>query len=969
MVLHRLAQCGVRAKRVCVRIDTTFSALLLLSPHLANRNKHHPRTAVSSKFMDTNLFSAHLVRGLTDKIYDKRKSAALEIEKLVRDNETTPSHITEIIDTLVQGFVYSNNSNARNGGLIGLAATAIALGPGVAPYLDIIVPPILSCFSNQDSRVRYYACESMYNIAKVAKGEVLRFFNSIFDALCKLAADPATSVKNGADLLDRLIKDIVSELSTTYVSPHQQPYNPIESEQETAGLVVPTSLPRNTAFSLPRFIPVLSQRIYARNSFTRQYLVSWITVLDSIPDLELVSFLPEFFDGLLNCLSDPSADVRTATSGLLGEFLQEIKQAAAAAAVCKEEPADDKGNYTPGQGVIVQYDRIVEILVQRLSSDEEDMQKTALQWINEFIIIAKDVVIQFTPRIIMNVLPCLAHPTSVIRDTAIETNNNLQKLVLEASPIPKPTSPLPANRNSAAVIVAEVKEEEQQQQPAEVEEKLDDDDDVVATSAEPNPYFTSNFSDTTPATTTSLSRSGDEEPFDYQTTVANLRLQFLNENEATRVAALEWLLMLHSKAPTKILASDDGTFPALLKTLSDSSEEVVKRDLQLLAQISSHSNLEYFRHFMTNLLSLFSTDRRLLESRGSLIIRQLCLSLDPERIYTTIADILANDEDLEFASIMVQNLNIILITSSELTDLRKRLRNLESKDGQRLFITLYRSWCHNAVATFSLCLLAQAYEHAANMLQLFAELEITVSMLIQVDKLVQLLESPVFTYLRLQLLEPEKYPYLFKCLYGILMLLPQSSAFSTLRNRLSSVSSLGFFHVMPNKSTPTAENTTSKTRLGTKKTNDEGIKFQELLHHFKLVQSRHERQRKQALQTIPRSNIKSSRRSRYNSDPSFHVGGESGGMGASTAPGRGNGGDAGTVYGTVNGNAGAGLHHKSNHGATTTNTLAMKSNGTPSPTLAIGPHDRLGASISSNGVRTTNSRMGPRNKTPAGARK
>jgi hypothetical protein len=53
--------------------------------------------------------------------------------------------------------------------------------------------------------------------------------------------------------------------------------------------------------------------------------------------------------------------------------------------------------------------------------------------------------------------------------------------------------------------------------------------------------------------------------------------------------------------------------------------------------------------------------------------------------------------------------------------------------------------------------------------------------------------------LRLQLLEPDRYPYLFKCLYGILMLLPQSSAFSTLRNRLSSVSSLGFLNVMPKR--------------------------------------------------------------------------------------------------------------------------------------------------------------------------
>jgi len=51
--------------------------------------------------------------------------------------------------------------------------------------------------------------------------------------------------------------------------------------------------------------------------------------------------------------------------------------------------------------------------------------------------------------------------------------------------------------------------------------------------------------------------------------------------------------------------------------------------------------------------------------------------------------------------------------------------------------------------------------------------------------------------LRLQLLEPEKYPALLKVMYGILMLLPQSSAFQTLRNRLNSVSPLGILHLIP----------------------------------------------------------------------------------------------------------------------------------------------------------------------------
>ena len=84
---------------------------------------------------------------------------------------------------------------------------------------------------------------------------------------------------------------------------------------------------------------------------------------------------------------------------------------------------------------------------------------------------------------------------------------------------------------------------------------------------------------------------------------------------------------------------------------------------------------------MINLLKLFSTDLRLLETRGSLIIRQLCLSLNTDRIYRTFAEILEQEEDLEFASTMVQRLNVILVTSLELGEFRRRLRNLDSKVG------------------------------------------------------------------------------------------------------------------------------------------------------------------------------------------------------------------------------------------------------------------------------------------------
>ena len=51
----------------------------------------------------------------------------------------------------------------------------------------------------------------------------------------------------------------------------------------------------------------------------------------------------------------------------------------------------------------------------------------------------------------------------------------------------------------------------------------------------------------------------------------------------------------------------------------------------------------------------------------------------------------------------------------------------------------------------------------------------------------QLLESPIFSFLRLQLLDPGQHAGLVRTLYGLLMLLPQSTAFNTLRQRLDCV--------------------------------------------------------------------------------------------------------------------------------------------------------------------------------------
>ena len=68
---------------------------------------------------------------------------------------------------------------------------------------------------------------------------------------------------------------------------------------------------------------------------------------------------------------------------------------------------------------------------------------------------------------------------------------------------------------------------------------------------------------------------------------------------------------------------------------------------------------------------------------------------------------------------LVQTLTLILITTPELAPLRSLLKGLRTnKAGQAFFESLYRSWSHNAVATLALCLLAQAYHHARDLVQI-----------------------------------------------------------------------------------------------------------------------------------------------------------------------------------------------------------------------------------------------------------
>ncbi|XP_054824448.1 protein VAC14 homolog isoform X3 [Prosopis cineraria] len=643
------------------------------------------------------LIPAAVSRNLADKLYEKRKNAAIDIEGIVKQLVAGSEHdkITAVINLLTTEYTGSPQANHRKGGLIGLAAATVGLSTEASRYLEQIVHPVLGAFADPDNRVRYYACEALYNIAKVVRGEFIVFFNEIFDALCKLSADSDPSVQSAAHLLDRLVKDIVTE-----------------SDQ----------------FSIEEFIPLLRERMNVLSPYVRQFLVGWITVLDSVPDIDMLGFLPDFLDGLFNMLSDSSHEIRQQADSALCEFLQEIKNSPS-----------------------VDYGRMAEILVQRASSSDEFTRLTAITWINEFVKLGGDQLFPYYAGILGAILPCVSDQEEKIRAVARETNEELR--AIEADP---------------------------------------------------------------------------DESFDVGAVLSIARRQLCNEWEATRIEALHWISTLLNRHRAEVFTFLNDILDTLLKALSDPSDEVVLLVLEVHACIAKDP--QHFRQLIVFLVHNFRADNSLLEKRGALIIRRLCVLLDAERVYRELSTILEGESDLDFASVMVQALNLILLTSSELSELRALLKQLVANPaGKDLYVALYASWCHSPMAIISLCFLAQTYQHASAVIQSLVKEDISVKFLVELDKLIRLLETPIFAYLRLQ------QSAAFKILKTRLKAVPPYSLNGEQFRRTSSGNPYQFLHHMTGGSQITEDGDIA-VDVGNP---DNGINFAARLQQFEQMQNLH----------------------------------------------------------------------------------------------------------------------------------
>eukprot|EP00729_Bicosta_minor_P015456 gene15456-10433_t len=778
--------------------------------------------------MEEHGLTLSIAKGLADRMYEKRKDASLELQAhvkgLVEANKW--ASISKLISLLQDEFIFGENQNARKGGLISLSAItlAIPISKLAEEELGQYVTPPLSCLLDPEPQVRLaksdnarldlqspavmlllrasgdvlWLCFTVYRAyaervhhpihplpnnaaitirpvptvptvaAAVARQHILPFFTEIFDALTKLAADSHTEVQAAGLLLDRLIKDIVTE-------------------RDAGGI------------DIASIVPLIAERMFVLNPAVRTMIVSWITLLDSVPELELIQHLPA---------SDPNDSIQAMAVAVFEDFNVGIK-------------AINDGSEIPLVLAVVEI--LIPLVAAKMLSvggsggasgaEVHDstgagtggvnilQKQIAMGWILDIVDIAKAELLPHVPALVAAILPWQSKSKhkedTKLMELSISANQSLLKLVTEVSsemlvrerpPVlsvfPMETAPLathsPARPRARAIS-----------------EGSGEDTEIAASAATAavgggrgkiRGVGGGPAAAAVARTLSSRSQASMPVSFELDAMLAALTATLKARAVKTRISALRWIMALHVKIPEELAAHGSLLVDALLQTLKDKEDRVLLLGLEALSEISSCSQESapsprrqeqvetIYLRFISGLVTLLKANQALSGDRGNFTVQQLASLIPPYRLYLQLARAVAEEESVVLARGVIRKLNWILLTAPELKGLREDLRSMKSEASRELFAIVYQSWCPSPIATLSICLLAQMYEHATVLLTEFVNIDFTAVHVAELERLAQLFDLPIFNFARLQVLSPQQHAYLVK-----------SEVYTQLKSRLDSI--------------------------------------------------------------------------------------------------------------------------------------------------------------------------------------
>mmetsp|Transcript_1188 Transcript_1188/g.1906 ORF Transcript_1188/g.1906 Transcript_1188/m.1906 type:complete len:685 (-) Transcript_1188:368-2422(-) len=333
--------------------------------------------------------SGAIFKQLQDKNYERRKFAGVELQKVIKTHldKKNLSAFKTSADYFRVEYLESKNDQLKKGGLMAYSALASSLieNEEGLKLISTLIDPVLGALNQADSRVKFYAVETVYNIAKVGRKHSLQRFTETFNAMVGLMVDSDEEVRKAAEKLDSLLKTIL-----------------VECEAD------------ENYFDSEKFMDYINEYLPSvEDTNIQQTIVSWFMVLDSIPDFDLIKYLHKFLEGFFIMLRSSRKEINNTVYKFLNDILQEISE-----------------NF---DNVEIDLEFLLEVLVTLIRTEKGIVRKEACIWMLELLMRGGKSLTSRYDDCLRSVLECLSDTENGIAEIAEECNAYMLSLVKKFS--------------------------------------------------------------------------------------------------------------------------------------------------------------------------------------------------------------------------------------------------------------------------------------------------------------------------------------------------------------------------------------------------------------------------------------------------------------------------------------------------------------------------------------------------------
>ena len=604
-----------------------------------------------------------------------------------------------------------------------------------------LIEPLLSFFKEQEPKLIVISANTLIKLLKNLNKVVLTYFTYLFDCLLLLKANPDQEVRNSGNALDEFLKNSLGTSFQGLISTKKK----IECDF-------------SVDFLLQKITP-------STHPSVKILVVSWITYIESIHELNLISYLTKIIPVLLKMVKDRTKDVYQCGEQCLKKISSEI-----------DIHYEDLSEMYPH--VIKD---IAEIIIKQCKEPEEKVLVSSFEWLAMLLSKYNSIIqlyINEKENKNMQDSKLIQRNKSILMKVGLldKDENGKQR---NASNLIK-NIPFKSFADVLDVLVENAKRSTNKQISVLFDKCNLLFKQIILTV--PNDIIGPNI--------TTLEKK-IKEKLDHTNNITTATKE--NNKDKAILLLLDWSYDLLERFHCQMFTNAKDFIEKLINILPESNQAVFDNIMKILCEIPNY-NKTYSSMIVHCFVDKLSKNRNLIKPHGITIYKRLSKSISVMSLLDITCDYLLKNNDVSFVMAMISVMDNFLSTEEESEYVRMALKksyldktNANTNDERRLFDKLFTLWALNPISTLFLCVITEYFELSFFLAVQLSQMKLTSEDHQQLQNVVQLLEDLQYVDMRLKLLQPFKNILFVKTLYAISMLLPDGIVYNSLCNRLKCI--------------------------------------------------------------------------------------------------------------------------------------------------------------------------------------